>query len=159
MCSLWTCSRPKREQDPSGRPAGSGVLWQMPVELHSTGLCAQFQTKGHWDLMLSWWSRFQTVCLETCTWIICSGIDLLVPPLNTEEKISVLLLDLKLFCGPGQAITWLVGLTKWLCDTKYWSLQFSVCQILCPEQKWWSVHHSCYPSFFQLSFKICYFFL
>ncbi len=41
MCSVWTCSHPWREPGTNGWSADSGVLWQMAIMLHDTGLWAQ----------------------------------------------------------------------------------------------------------------------
>ncbi len=41
MFSVWTCSHLWREQGANGGPADYGVLWQMPIKLHSAVLWAQ----------------------------------------------------------------------------------------------------------------------
>ncbi len=47
-CSTWNCSQPRRVLGTNGGSANSGVLWQMPIKLHSTGLC---QHRSHYRML------------------------------------------------------------------------------------------------------------
>ena len=60
MFSGWTSSHLWREQGTNCRPANSGVLWQMPIELHGAGLWAQVPLEDigpSWRLFLTVWCQ------------------------------------------------------------------------------------------------------
>lgn len=67
MCSMWTCSHLWKEQGASGRPASSGVRWQMAIKLHSAGLRAQ---KGRRELVPPSWSLILIAWPKVCKRVI-----------------------------------------------------------------------------------------
>lgn len=94
MSPVWTCSHPWRKWGANGGPANSGVLWQIPIKLHSAGLWAQVPLQGIGALMPPSWSLFLTVWSERCSpvaWIL-EGPGSAHPIPRTKKQMPLLLL-------------------------------------------------------------------